>query len=149
MQHTPHTRRKRHWTEYSRTICAAITATAVVCGAVGAAKSSGSKAASAIHATGDKARASIQEIVGPHADYGVERPITPYVEKAFMFWQGAEDEWESRVITVPLLSGGHVVACFQTHEETATAECFYRAEVDGQSISGMRHIILHKEDVVI
>lgn len=66
-----------------------------------------------------------------------------------MFWQGADDEWESRVITVPLLSGGHVVSCFQTHEETATAECFYRAEVDGKSLSGVRHIILQKEDVVL
>ena len=66
-----------------------------------------------------------------------------------MFWQGADDEWESRVITVPLLSGGHVVSCFQTPKETATAECFYRADVDGKSLSGVRHIILQKEDVVL
>ena len=88
--------------------------------------------------------------VGPHNDYAVERPITPYRELAHMFFIGLMGEWESRTIHVPYVAGGVVVSCYQAVEETATADCFYVAHDDsGKEIAGVTHVILEPAAVMI
>ena len=62
-----------------------------------------------------------------------------------MFYIGLNGGWEVRDIRVPPLPGMFVVSCYQTVEETATADCFYRAGDDLE----LEHVAMDERDVEI
>ncbi len=65
-----------------------------------------------------------------------------------MFYIGMTGGWEYRQVRVPQLPNAYVVSCYQTVEETATADCFYieTTPQDGP-VAEMHHIALNPADV--
>jgi hypothetical protein len=67
-----------------------------------------------------------------------------------MFYIGLDGGWVYRSIRVPQLPNAYVVSCYQTVEETATADCFYiEARTRGEPVVELQHIALNPDDVVI
>lgn len=67
-----------------------------------------------------------------------------------MFFLGLQGEWENRVIKVPTTPGGTAIACYQTVDETGTADCWYVGhDENGKDETLLRHIVLKPEDVMI
>lgn len=66
-----------------------------------------------------------------------------------MFYVGMTGGWEFRSIRVPQRPNAYVVSCYQTVEETATADCFYIETTSrGGPVAEMYHIALDPRDIV-
>ncbi len=62
-----------------------------------------------------------------------------------MFWMGLTGGWETRQIFVPQEPDMLAVACYQTVEETATADCFYRP-INPSDSALVVHVMLEPGD---
>lgn len=63
-----------------------------------------------------------------------------------MFYLGLEGEWTHKMVRVPSYPGVNVAACYQTVQETATADCFYYGDSESTS---EHHVALDPRDVTV